>query len=61
MNKKNNFSGGFKLELVTTFHIIFCYDCCESIAKNIVEVTLFVEKYNCWEWIEEEKVNIKKE
>ena len=54
MNKKNNFSGGFKLELVITFHIRFCYDSYKSIAKNIVDVTLFVEKYNCWEWIEEE-------
>ena len=60
MNKKYNFNGGFKLKLVTTFYIRFCYDSCESIAKNIV-VTLFVEKYNCWEWIEKEKINIKKE
>ena len=22
--------------------------CCESIVKNIVEVTLLIEKYNCW-------------
>ena len=55
MEKKYNFSGGFKLELVTTFHIRFCYNSYESIAKNIVDVTLFVEKYNCWEWIEKEK------
>ena len=34
--------------------IKFCYDSCKSIAKNIVNVTLFVEKYNCREWIEEE-------
>ena len=27
----------------------------ESIAKNIVDVTFFVEKYNCWEWIGKEK------
>ena len=60
MSKKYNFSGAFNLELVTTFHIRFCYDSCESIAKNIV-VTLFVEKYNCWEWIKKEKRNIKKE
>ena len=51
----------FKLELETTFHIRFCYDSCESIAKNIIDVTLFVEKYNCREWIEKEKINIKKE
>ena len=44
---KYNFSGGFKLELVTTFHIRFCYDSYKSIAKNIVNVTFFVEKYNC--------------
>ena len=55
MEKKYNFSGGFKLELVTTFHIRFCYDSCESIAKNIVDVTFFVEKYNCWEWLGKEK------
>ena len=60
MSKKYNFSGAFNLELVTTFYIRSCYDSCESIAKNIV-VTLFVEKYNCWEWIEKEKRNIKKE
>ena len=29
--------------------------------KNIVDVNIFVEKYNCWEWIEKEKINIKKE
>ena len=51
----------FKLELETTFHIRFCYDSCESIAKNIVDVILFVEKYNCWEWIGKEKIKIKKE
>ena len=33
----------------------------ESIAKIIVDVTLFIEKYNCWEWREEEKINIKNE
>ena len=42
----------FKLELETTFHIRFCYDSCKSIAKNIVDVTFFVQIYNCWEWIE---------
>ena len=47
-------SSRFKLELVTTFHIRFCYDSCESIAKNVVYVTLFIKKYNCWEWIEKE-------
>ena len=49
--QKNNFKGGFKLELVTTFHIRFWCDSCESIAKNVVNITLFIEKYNCWEWI----------
>ena len=44
MNKKNNFSGGFKLELVITFHIIFCYDSYESIVKTVVDVTVFVKK-----------------
>ena len=39
-------SSGFKLELVITFRIRFCYDYCESIVKNIVNVTLFIEKYN---------------
>ena len=38
---------GFKLELVKTFRIKFCYDSCESIVKNIVNVTFFIEKYNC--------------
>ena len=45
--QKNNFSGGFKLELVTTFHIRFWCDSCESIAKNVVDIILFIEKYNC--------------
>ena len=48
---KNNFSGGFKLELVTTFHIRFWYDSCENIAKNIVNIIFLIEKYNYWEWI----------
>ena len=48
MRKNNNFSDGFKLELVTTFHIRFCCDSCESIAKNVVDITLIIEKYNCW-------------
>ena len=38
---KNNFSGGFKLELVTIFHIKFWCDSCESIAKNIMDITHF--------------------
>ena len=59
--KKYNFNDGFKLELVTTFYIRFCYDSCKSIAKNIVNVTLSVEKYNWWEWTVEEKIKIKKE
>ena len=48
---KNNFSGGFKLELVTTFHIKFWCDSCENIVKNIMDITFLIEKYNCWEWI----------
>ena len=40
---KYNFNNKFKLELVITFYIRFCYDSCESIAKNILNVTLF-----CW-------------
>ena len=43
------FSGRFKLELVITFYIRFCYNSCESIAKNIVNITLFIKKYNCWD------------
>ena len=46
--------------MVTTLHIRFCYDSCKSIAKNIVNITVFVEKYNCWERIEEEKKRLKK-
>ena len=48
---KNSFSGGFKLELVTIFHIRFWCDSCENIAKNIIDITFFIEKYNSWEWI----------
>ena len=47
---KNKFSGGFKLKLVTTFHIRFCCDSYESIAKNVVDIILLIKKYNCWEW-----------
>ena len=44
--QNNNFSSGFKLELVTIYHIWFCY---KNIAKNVVDVTLlikFIWSYN---------------
>ena len=52
-----NIISQYNFKLVIIFYIRFCYDSCESIVKNIMDVILFVEKYNCWEWIEEERIN----
>jgi len=43
VSKKNNLSGGFKLELVTTFHIRFHYDLVKLLQK-----ILWTCNISCW-------------